>query len=414
LWALPNFPKMGIAAPPGKGVKDQSKLEESAPIRFCVEETMERRSVLRNKRFLAGVAATALLLLVGFAWLERAPLLAWYCIHMLTKAKDSNRDVWAQRVAGLDLGAMTKLIDSLRRSDAAVCAGAEAGLQKMVQHWGAGDSRRTKLAACLAERFAALSEPGRQAAMEILLALSQTEQAGAPAADLLPPATRMLAEASRAEASRVGESGVRAAALRLAAGLSSSCSTQPDLLQACRALTRTCFTDRAAANRVQAIRLARREELDLLEAVTPLLNDPAPEVRREAMLAVGSAVAAINTDDLLASLHDPDVEVRRLCEAALRSRGLSEEHVQLARLLTDSRPEVRLQVLGLLRRQNDLEPGIWLRRLSHDPAPAVRAAVVRAAIEQRVPSLSDRLEQMAQNDPSPSVRQLAQYYRTCR
>jgi hypothetical protein len=40
----------------------------------------------------------------------------------------------------------------------------------------------------------------------------------------------------------------------------------------------------------------------------------------------------------------------------------------------------------------------------------VRAAAARAALEQRVRSLADRLEQMAQNDPSPSVRQLAQYY----
>jgi hypothetical protein len=366
---------------------------------------MERRSLRQRKRFLVSIAASALLLVIGLAWLERTSLMTWYCIHMLISVKESNRQVWAQRVAKLDLGAMRKLIDSLRRSDTAICAGAQAGLQKMVQRWEPNDFRRTRLAACLAERFASLSEPGRRAALEILLDLFQTQQTGQPTADLLVPAAQMLAGASQATGI-----GAHEAALRLAASVSAAFSSHPDLLRACRELTQACLNDKAAANRVQAIWLARRQEIDLLEAVTPLLNDAIPEVRREAMLAVGPAAAAVNTDDLLRWLHDSDEEVRRLCEAALRSRGLREEHVQLGRFLTDNRPEVRLQVLDLLHRQSDLDPGIWLRRLSHDPAPAVRAAAVRAAAEQRVRSLEDRLQQMAQSDPSPSVRQVAQYY----
>jgi hypothetical protein len=365
--------------------------------------------VLRSKGVVAGATLTALLILIGFAWLERDHLRVWYSINMLIRAQDSNRLIWAERVAELDLGAMRRLIDCLRRSDAAICAGAQAGLQKMVQRWGANDARRARLAACLAERFTALSEPGRKAALGVLADLFQTQRAGPPTIDLLVPATRIMVEASRATGS-----GVREAAMSLTATSLAGCSMQPDLLRACRQLIQMCLSDRSAANRVQAIRLALQKEIDLLEAVTPLLNDAAPEVRREAMLAVGPAPGVINTDDLLQWLHDPDAEVRRLCEAALLSRGLREEHVQLGRLLTDSRPAVRLQVLDLLQRDSDLEPGIWLRRLSHDPAPAVRAAAVRAATVQRVRSFADRLEQMAQNDPSPSVRQLAQYYLTCK
>ena len=81
--------------------------------------------------------------------------------------------------------------------------------------------------------------------------------------------------------------------------------------------------------------------------------------------------------------------------------------------MTDAQPGTRLQVLDLLGRSRDLEPGAWLRRLSNDPSPAVRAAAVRAATEQPMASLVDRLEQMAQNDPSSTVRQLAQYYLSC-
>jgi hypothetical protein len=153
-----------------------------------------------------------------------------------------------------------------------------------------------------------------------------------------------------------------------------------------------------------------RREIEMHEHVVPLLNDPAPEVRQAAMLAVGPSSEVLATDDLLRWLHDPDADVRRLCEGALRSRGLHEDHVRLGRLMTDSRAGVRLQVVDCLRESSDLEPGVWLRRLSHDPAPAVRAAAVRAASEQTALDLTDRLEQMAENDPSPTVRQLARHY----
>jgi hypothetical protein len=78
--------------------------------------------------------------------------------------------------------------------------------------------------------------------------------------------------------------------------------------------------------------------------------------------------------------------------------------------MTDARPEIRLQVLEHLGPAADLAPGVWLRRLSHDPAPAVRAAALRALAEQPQLGLRDRLEQMAQNDPSPTVQQLASHY----
>src|SRR5262249_52604611 len=151
-------------------------------------------------------------------------------------------------------------------------------------------------------------------------------------------------------------------------------------------------------------------QIHLLDQVIALLDDPAPEVRRLALVALGPCDEAVATDDLLRWLHDPDAEVRRSCENALRGRKLSEGQIRLGRMLTDPRPGVRLQVLDGFRRNSELEPGVWLRRLSHDPEPAVRAAAVRAASELPLANLSDRLEQMAQSDPSPTVRQLAHHY----
>jgi HEAT repeats len=95
---------------------------------------------------------------------------------------------------------------------------------------------------------------------------------------------------------------------------------------------------------------------------------------------------------------------------ALRGRGLRPEHIKLGRILTDPSPVVRLQVLDYLGRASDLDAGIWLRRLSHDPSPAVRAAAMRAMSQQTAVNLTDRIDQMARNDPSPTVCVLARYY----
>jgi HEAT repeat protein len=153
-------------------------------------------------------------------------------------------------------------------------------------------------------------------------------------------------------------------------------------------------------------------EVMLLGEVVPLLADGDAEVRRCAVLAVGASPSVISTDTLLPLLHDDNAEVRHLCEQALRSRGLEEQHLKLGRLMTDALPDSRLQVVDLLRRVQHLEPepAAWLRHLSHDSSPAVRAAAVRAGAEQSASAFRDRLEQMAQDDPSPTVRQIAQYY----
>jgi hypothetical protein len=102
--------------------------------------------------------------------------------------------------------------------------------------------------------------------------------------------------------------------------------------------------------------------------------------------------------------------VQNLCELALRSRGLTESHILLARLISDDRPSARLQVLRHLRDASDLDVGLWLRRLCQDSAPAVRAAAVRAAAAQSDVDLRQCLDEMAREDSSPTVRQLAGHY----
>jgi hypothetical protein len=205
---------------------------------------------------------------------------------------------------------------------------------------------------------------------------------------------------------------VQGAALKVCAAV----LAQPEHAEAIRPaqdLVRSALHSPSADNRLVAVRLALNTGMDLLEQVTALLGDPEVDVRRAALLVVGPAREVVPDECLLPSLHDADPEVRRLCEEALGGRGLRPEYVELGRLLTDPRPSNRLQVLDHLHRSGDLDPGLWLRRLSHDPSPAVRVAAMRAMTQMPYVDLSDRLDQMARSDPSPTVCQLARYYLSC-
>jgi hypothetical protein len=367
---------------------------------------MRRRFAVGGRKFLLGGLLAVLLAAGGVVWWQRTPLLAWYYVRGLARAAEGERDTWIERVAQLDDAALPGLLACLRRDDAQGCANARLALAHLAARWGTDDPRRAALADRLAEGFAARSLPGRLNTLELEEVLLQPcPAAGPPPDETLRAGARLVGEAARSP-----DRDVHARALSLGEALLGA-SQGPEIREVGRELVRVCLHDGAPENEARAVRLARRPEIQLLEQVVPLLNDPAPEVRRAALLAVGDAPAVIATDDLIQWLHDPDAEVRRLCESALRlARRLPEKHIRLGRLLTDPHPEVRLQVLDCLRRDPDLEPGVWLRRLSHDPDAAVRAAAVRAVAAQDAASLTGRLQQMAQNDPSPTVRQLARYY----
>jgi hypothetical protein len=162
--------------------------------------------------------------------------------------------------------------------------------------------------------------------------------------------------------------------------------------------------------RLRAIQVAMRPEVHDLEPLRPLLTDSVAEVRHAALLALVRASDIVSDDELLYLLHDADPEVRRLCRTALRGRGLREIDVQLGRLFASPQPADRLQLLSLLHDDGELDVSIWLQRLSRDACPAVRAAAARAAGEQRVAAMSERLQEMAAFDPDLTVRPIARFH----
>jgi hypothetical protein len=366
------------------------------------------------RRLYTGTAIVILLALGLGAWFERTQLLGWYYVRQLSGANSESREVWMSRAISLDDSVVPFLMDCLCRDDSQACDNAAAVLENLVDRWGLEDPRALSLFSRVAEAFPTMSASGQAEVLRLeRIWVESNLRDSRGALQIFPSAYRMLSEAAR-----VSDAAVRHRALALAISLLApraveKLSADSTLIEACRTLARASLTDSMEANRLLAVQLAQRPELRLLAEIVPLLRDNSAAVRRAALLALGPAPEIIGDDHLLYWLTDPDADVRQLCEIALRGRGLQENHIRLARLIADRRPATRLQVIDNLRKAPDLDPGAWLRRLSHDPVPAVRAAAVRAASNQAQTGLVDRIEQMAQNDPSPTVQQVARYYLSC-
>jgi hypothetical protein len=358
--------------------------------------------VLRNKKWV--VAAVVLLLGGGAAWTQRAPLLAWYYVRALAGADETGRERWVQRLEGLGEDAVPALLDCLARPEAAACANARAALARLTDGWGLDDTRTISLTSRLGQDFSRFGPAGRREALALAADWFRRAEPG-PQAEALAPAGRKLVT----EAAGDSEPEVQAAALELASAVLAR-QRGVETVAAVREVARACLRSDAAPCRVGAVQLALHPDVQMLEEVVPLLGDPDAGVRRAAILAVGTASTVILEDALLPSLHDPDAEVRKLCEKALIARGSSPENIQLGRLLTDPRPLNRLEVLGPLARRTELDTGLWLRRLSYDPNPAVRVAALRVMSEQSPDDFRDRIDEMAQRDPSPTVCDVARRY----
>jgi hypothetical protein len=361
-----------------------------------------------SRKFLVGLTMVFLLGCGIVAWRERASLLSWFYIRNLARASESNRERWVGRVANLGEAALPGLFDCLSRPDASVCANARAALDRMTQSWG-GDARTTELTLRLARAFAHFSPEGQKQALD--LTASWFRESNRPPDGLLSACAQLLDAAAGAT-----NEEVQGCALKLC-GILLNQPADEKSLQASKPVQQLIVAGLHAHtldNRLLAIPLTLRPGMaDLLEQVAGLLDDESPRVRRAALLSVAGAREAVHDDQLLPCLHDADAEVRRLCEQALIARGLRREYVELGRLLTDPQPATRLRVLDRLRESTELDCGLWLRRLSHDTSPSVRAAAVRAMSQQTFVDLSDRIDQMARGDDSPTVRQLADYYLNC-
>jgi hypothetical protein len=359
----------------------------------------------RGVKILGGLLAAVLLAGGTLAWMERANLRTWYYLRGLARAGAAERETWVVRVAGLGEMAVPGLLDLLADADAHVSANARAALARLADDWGLADPRTTDLVQQLGPAFANLPPAGQQNVLELVLSWFTAAPREA-ASTLTSACARLVGEAASSDVE------VQAAGLELCAALLARAPAGEALAEG-RALVRACLRAERPALKLRAIQLALFPGMALLQDVVVLLNDPAAKVRRAAVRALGPAQEVVQDDGLLPSLHDPDPEVRRLCKEALLGRKLLPEHIELGWLLTHPNPVERLKVLDRLHSTPNVDPGLWLRRLSHDASPAVRVAALRVMSLQTYVDLTDRIDQMMQSDPSPTVCSLARYYRTC-
>ncbi|NBO90865.1 MAG: HEAT repeat domain-containing protein [Planctomycetia bacterium] len=335
-------------------------------------------------------AIPAVLFLGLGTWFLAPTLHSWYLLRGLRNADAETRGSWANAVARLGNNAVDPLLDGLSAPNG---DNAVAGLDAMLEHLPAG-----QLASRITRAYSKLSPEGR---IRVLHLLSNWVERSTDQ-DLHQHAAELLAQLD-------GD----APSLEVAVGLASAVMSQPrsaEVVVRARKLAQAGLASRSPAVRVRAVSLCLQPGLDLLEPVAALLTDIAPEVRRAALIAVGPATTAVSEEALLPCLHDEDFQVRELARSSLLARGLRSEQVELGRLITHPRSRIRLEVLDRLPEVPELDPVVWLRRLSQDGSPAVRAAAARAMGQLPQLDLSDRLEQMARTDPSPTVAQLARYY----
>jgi hypothetical protein len=356
----------------------------------------------RRKPVLWGLV---LLVLIGgaAAWWQRTALLTWWYVRGLARSTEQDRVAWVNRVAGLGESALPAVLELFGRDEPAVCDNGTAALICMAGQWGVEDRRTLDLVLALANGHEQYSQPGRAEALEVVAAILQTTPHGGQSPPEVQIACSRLLHTQPTSAEQTGASLQVTELLLLQSG-------QPEVVYACRDSLRWALAGELPQHRLQAIKLILSAGLKLHDQIALRLTDESADVRRAALLAVGTASDQVTDETLLPCLRDSDEDVRRLCEAALRARGLTHEHIQMGRLLIDPDPRIRLQVLDHLFRDHDLDPGVWLRRLSHDPSDSVRAAAARAMGMQTLVDLSDRLDQMTHTDPSPTVCSLAEYY----
>lgn len=342
----------------------------------------------------------------GAAWWHREPVVAWYYVRQLTNAAIDDREVWAQKVADLDEAAVPRLLEGLANPSAEACANLQASLILLAKSWGPIDVRSHSLVERLRLSFDEFSTAGQERVLEMTSILLQE-----PGDRPLPP--RLTKAAGELLQSAEKKPELHPATLLLAAALV-DCVEPGQWVDAARGLAERGLKAESVPTRVAALHLLSREPMrkdkDILESTIGLLRDPSSVIRKAAVVLLADESDLVREESFLPLLHDDDAEVQHLVEMALRRRKLTDADIEIARMISARDAGTRMRVLQYLHRANDLNVGGLLRQLSHDPAPAVRAAAARAAGESRHVDLSERLREMAADDPHESVRQNASFY----
>lgn len=344
--------------------------------------------------------------LAGLGLWQRDSLRAWHAVRQLSQADEETRDALAAQVAELEEAAFARVFASLRDRDPRVCENLQCPLLMVAKRWGLADERTHDLVERLRQHFDDFSPAAREQVVLMVSCLLR-EEGPRP----LPP--RLTKAVGEILVTANKQTELLAASLRLAAELVDGVEAGQWVSESHEMVDRG-LKDESSAARVAALQLLAREPMrkdkDRLERTIPLLRDPDAAIRKGALLLLAAESELVREENFLPLLHDEDAELQHLAVMALRKRNLTDDDIAIARMISAPEASTRMRVLHHLHRLPDLNLGGLLRQLSHDPSPAVRAAAARAAADYPHVELSERLREMATDDPSETVRQQARFY----
>jgi HEAT repeat protein len=140
---------------------------------------------------------------------------------------------------------------------------------------------------------------------------------------------------------------------------------------------------------------------------TALLDDPVPAVRVQLLNSFAHRRDVLTDEAILPILFDSETAVALAAQIVLRARGLDEEQIGLAKLLYHPRPELRASAIPMIEAREDIDPSVWLLQLSRDDDESVRSKALEALSRLTSPDARRRLAEMADSDPSQSIRDAA-------
>jgi hypothetical protein len=244
--------------------------------------------VFRHKAFWI----CALVVVIGLAvwgWQEREPLLAWHYAKWLAAADAQECGSHVDRLAPLGSAALPPLVRQLRVGDETAKVNCGWALAEFARRWDLDAPETRELSAQLLAGFEEFDPFGKNQALQVWLVLLHRSTEEQAPGWLIDAVEQVVEASSRGQPEFLLPTAVELSARYLYSQRNRSLASST--LENCRKLLAAGLSDRRPECRVGAIRLASAPGLGQLEPVAALLTgasrDPAPQVRLNALLALG-------------------------------------------------------------------------------------------------------------------------------
>lgn len=364
----------------------------------------------------------------------RDRLRAAHLASKLHSCPDEEAQNYIDRLATLGSTGLARIVQVLADTDReAVTTAAAKTLREQVAAWSAsGSNGRAAAATTIVARLAAvyprLRGPARPAALALVTdAVLSARGASATVCEQLRTMSEPILKSGLADAEPTVRREALAAVRRLwtASPETPSSSTaeapsptdtppapaeqdsrraQAPFIDACL----QCLADEDAGVRAEAVAtVAATRNSEATQQILPLLDDPEPQVLRQALVCLGTRPDAVSSEALLVFLHHADHNIAALTAKILQQRGLTDREVELARRFSHTSPEVRAQLAIDLPQMKGIDQTVWLLHLSRDPEPTVRFASLASMLSSGDDQLRSRVRRIAADDPDEKVRQRA-------